>query len=168
MLATILCLFFPVLLVIAAAHDVRTMKIPNWISIALTLAFIPTAFAAGLSLQQIGIHLGIGMIALIIGAGLFFLGVWGGGDGKLVAATAIWVGAAGGMNFLYGVAMFGGLLALVLIILRRMKIESKTDWIARLLWPKVGAPYGVAIAAGGLWAASASPVFADGFRALGF
>lgn len=168
MLILVFCLVFPVLLIFAAAHDVRTMTIPNWVSIILAVAFIPAAASAGLSLSETGLHLGIGAIALIIGAGMFFLGVWGGGDAKLVAAAALWTGAAGGMQFLYGVAMFGGVLAVFLIIGRRLKLKSDVDWIARLLSPKEGAPYGVAIAAGGIWAASSSPVLAEGLRAAGF
>ena len=161
------CMAFPALLVFAAAHDVATMTIPNWVSILLALLFIPAAAASGLTLEQTGAHLSVGAIALVIGAVMFYLGVWGGGDAKLVAAAAIWAGAAGSMQFVYGVALFGGLLALVFIICRRAGMKSDMAWLARLLSPKEGVPYGVAIAAGGIWAASASPVLAEGLRASG-
>ena len=167
MIVGFFCLVFMALLIFAAAHDVRTMTIPNWVSVSLAVGFIPAAAAAGLSLSETGVHLGVGAIALLAGAGLFFIGVWGGGDAKLVAATALWAGAAGGAKFLYGVALFGGILALVLIIGRRLKLSTDVAWVARLLSPKEGAPYGVAIAAGGIWAASASPVLVEGLKAIG-
>ena len=37
---------FPVLVLGAAARDVRSYTIPNWISIALVAAFVPAAAAA--------------------------------------------------------------------------------------------------------------------------
>lgn len=167
MLSLIICLIFPALLIYAAAHDVATMTIPNWVSILLALAFLPAAAVAGLSLSETGLHLGVGAIALIAGAALFYMGVWGGGDAKLIAAAAIWLGASGGLPFLYGVAIVGGALAFVLIVARRLQLKSSVQWLSRLLSPTEGAPYGVAIAGGAIWAAGASPVFADALRTAG-
>ncbi len=167
MLSLVICLIFPALLIYAAVHDVATMTIPNWVSILLALAFLPAAAIAGLSMSETGIHLGVGALALVAGAALFYMGVWGGGDAKLIAAAAIWLGASGGLPFLYGVAVVGGALAVVLIVARRLKLKSSMNWLSRLLSPTEGAPYGVAIAGGGLWAASASPVFVDALRLAG-
>ena len=149
---------FGALLLFAAFHDVAKMTIPNWVSIALAVAFVPAAFLAGLPLNQIGIHIGVGLVAFIVGVGLFYARVWGGGDAKLFAASMLWIGLGATGQFIYGVALAGGLLALVIVIARRMKLKSDMDWLARLLNPKVGAPYAVAIAAGAFWAASSSPV----------
>jgi prepilin peptidase CpaA len=65
-----------------------------------------------------------------------------------------------------GMAIAGGLLAGLLIMLRRMKIQTTKAWLARLLSPEEGAPYAVAIAAGALLAAPASPVLAAGLATL--
>lgn len=168
MIATLLCLAFPALLIYAAWHDLATMTIPNWVSIVLSLAFIPAAFACGLSVQQIGMHLALGAGVLLFCAGLFYVGIFGGGDAKVIPAAALWLGLAGASRFVFCMAIAGGALALVLIVLRRMKISSERPWAKRLLSPTEGAPYAVAIALGAILAAPASPMFvaaAHGFTA---
>ena len=95
MIASLFCLAFPLLLLYAAWHDVKTMWIPNWVSIALAAAFIPAAIAAGLSMEAIGLHLAFGAGMLLVCAALFYLGVFGGGDAKVIAAASLWTGLAG-------------------------------------------------------------------------
>ena len=46
----------PALTIVAALHDLTTMKIPNWISGALIIGFFPAALAVGLPLGAVGIH----------------------------------------------------------------------------------------------------------------
>ena len=60
----------------------------------------------------------------------------------------------------------GGLLAGLLIALRRMQIKTDQPWLSRLLSPEEGAPYAVAIAVGALMAAPASPVLAAGMAGI--
>lgn len=167
MITTLLCLAFPLLLIYAAWHDVSTMTIPNWVSIVLAAAFIPAAMAAGLSMDEIGWHLLFGAGVLIVCAGLFYLNVFGGGDAKVIAAASLWTGLSATAPFVMGMAIAGGALAGVLIVLRRMKLKSTKPWAARLLSPEEGAPYAVAIAVGALVAAPASPVLAAGLAGFG-
>lgn len=167
MITTLLCLAFPLLLIYAAWHDVSTMTIPNWVSIVLAAAFIPAAMAAGLSMEQIGWHLLFGAGVLIVCAGLFYLNVFGGGDAKVIAAASLWTGLSATAPFVMGMAIAGGALAAVLIVLRRMKLRPTHAWAARLLSPDEGAPYAVAIAVGALVAAPASPVLAAGLAGFG-
>ncbi|RYG31022.1 MAG: hypothetical protein EON93_13720, partial [Burkholderiales bacterium] len=108
MITSLLCLVFPLLLIYAAWHDVSTMTIPNWVSIILGIAFIPAAFAAGLSLEQIGMHLVFGAGVLILCAALFYLNVFGGGDAKVIAAASLWTGLAATAPFVMGMAIAGG------------------------------------------------------------
>lgn len=166
MITSLLCLVFPLLLIYAAWHDVSTMTIPNWVSIILGLAFIPAAFAAGLSLEQIGMHLVFGAGVLILCAALFYLNVFGGGDAKVIAAASLWTGLAATAPFVMGMAIAGGVLAAVLIVLRRMKVSSDKAWLKRLMSPEEGAPYAVAIAIGALLAAPYSPVLAAGMAGI--
>ena len=166
MITTLLCLAFPLLLIYAAWHDVSTMTIPNWVSIVLGLAFIPAAFAAGHSVEQIGLHLVFGAGVLILCAALFYLNVFGGGDAKVIAAASLWTGLAASAPFVMGMAIAGGALAGVLIVLRRMKVQSDKPWLARLMSPEEGAPYAVAIAVGALLAAPSSPVLAAGLAGI--
>lgn len=162
MITTLLCLAFPLLLIYAAWHDVSTMTIPNWVSIVLALAFIPAAFAAGLSLNEVGMHLVFGAVVLIVCAALFYMNVFGGGDAKVIAAASLWTGLSATAPFVMGMAIAGGALAGMLIVMRRMKLSSTKPWLNRLMSPEEGAPYAVAIAAGALLAAPASPVLAAG------
>ena len=167
MFVLLFCLAFPLLLLYAAWHDVSTMTIPNWVSISLAAAFVPAAIAAGITVEQIGWNLAFSAVVLLICAGLFYLNVFGGGDAKVIAAASLWTGLAGAASFVMGMAIAGGLLALVLILLRRMKVSSERPWAKRLLSPQEGAPYAVAIAAGAFLAAPASPVLAAGLRSFG-
>lgn len=167
MITSLLCLAFPLLLLYAAWHDVSTMTIPNWVSISLAILFIPAAMAAGLSMDQIGMHLVFGAVVLLVCAALFYMSVFGGGDAKVIAAASLWIGLAASAPFVMGMALAGGVLAGVLIILRRMKVSSTQGWAKRLLSPEEGAPYAVAIAAGALFAAPASPVLAAGLASFG-
>ncbi len=162
MITTLLCLAFPLLLIYAAWHDVSTMTIPNWVSIVLAIVFVPAAMAAGLSWNEIGMHLVFGAVVLIVCAALFYMNVFGGGDAKVIAAASLWTGLSATAPFVMGMAIAGGALAALLIVMRRMKLSSSKPWLNRLMSPEEGAPYAVAIAAGALLAAPASPVLAAG------
>jgi prepilin peptidase CpaA len=165
MIAALFCLGFSGILVYAAWRDLAEMLIPNWCSIAIALLFFPAAAAAGFTMEQVGWHLAFGALVLLVCAGLFFIGVFGGGDAKVIAACSLWAGFAGSAAFVMWMALAGGLLSLALIILRRMKVQSEQPWAKRLLSPTEGAPYVVAIAIGALLAAPASPLLSAGLAA---
>lgn len=148
--AIVLTLIFPALAILAAVNDAATMKIPNWISIVLALAYVPVAWLAGISGFDIMISIGIGLGALIIGIALFAFRVLGGGDAKLLAASVMWVGVSGLLPYLLYTALAGGALSLMLLIIRKwaplMPVVIGPRWIQRLLEPKGDIPYGIAIA----------------------
>ena len=77
----------PALTIVAGLKDLTSMKIPNWISGLLVLAFFPAALAVGLDPMTVAASVGIAALALVIGAGMFALRWIGGGDAKLMAAT---------------------------------------------------------------------------------
>jgi prepilin peptidase CpaA len=162
MMTIVFCMVFPVLLLFAAWHDVSTMTIPNWISILLAVMFVPAALSAGLPLEQIGAHFVFSAIVLLVCAALFYLNVFGGGDAKVIAAASLWTGLGATGTFVIGMALSGGALAGLLILMRRMTFEARQPWLARLKSPEEGAPYAVAIAIGALFAAPGSPVIAAG------
>lgn len=152
-------LIVALLLILAALWDVATMTIPNWLSAAVALLFPVAAIAAGLPWWVIALNIGFGFAALL---GCFFLfnaGILGGGDAKLIPAVAMWTGAASFAPFAFAMVIVGGALALVLVILRRLMKprEGQPKFLNRLLDRKRGAPYGVAIAAGALWALMQTP-----------
>lgn len=154
-LSLILLSVLPGLVIAAALSDLTTMRIPNWLSGSLILAFFPAAFAVGLPLQMVGLHGAVAIVALLVGMGLFALRVIGGGDAKLIAAACLWLGPSATLSFILWTAIFGGLLSLVLIVARRdlaPHVIVGPGWVHSLLEAKGDIPYGIAIAIGALLA----------------
>ena len=151
----LVCLIaFPALVLVAAAKDLTSYIIPNWISVALVAAFVPAAalaWAAGAPLPELGLAVGVGAGALIAGIVMFTFGWIGGGDAKLFAACALWLGLPALAPFLFWTAMAGGVLSMVLMVARRRTAGGPADgWAAKLLTPGAPVPYGLAISAGAL------------------
>jgi prepilin peptidase CpaA len=97
-------------------------------------------------------HLAAGSLLLIVGILLFSLGWVGGGDAKLLAAAALWLGFESLVPFLAYVAVFGGALAIAILAYRSFPATALPlpGWAARLHAKGGAMPYGVAIAAGAL------------------
>jgi prepilin peptidase CpaA len=148
------------LLFVAAYEDVRRFEIPDILSIALLVG----AACHGLVTPGFGwlSHIAAPVVMFGIGLFIFSRGWMGGGDVKLLVGVAGWTGLAGLPMQLAGVAMAGGVLALVLLFSRGVLASASGGDTARL--PKVfrkdaPLPYAVAIAAGTCWwAAIAWPV----------
>jgi len=153
-LAFVLCLAFPALLTAGACGDLARYRIPNLLSVALAALYLPAALAGGAGLEEIAWHLGAGLAVLLAGMALFFAGLFGGGDAKLLAAAACWTGFAQLPAFLVFVALWGGLLAVLLMVLRavlrRVVRRPGSGWLARQLERPRDVPYGIAIAIGGI------------------
>lgn len=148
------------LLAFAAFSDIRSLTIPNWVSIALSAIYPIAGLAAGLPLTDIGIHFLLGFGVLVVGFLLFQANIIGGGDAKLLAATAIWTGPPALLTFLFWTTLAGGLMALSLLLARQFLKQTETNpaFVNRLLKTQNGIPYGLAIMAGGLMALPALPV----------
>jgi len=163
-LQAVLVAVFPALVIVAALRDATTYTIPNWISLALIAGFAAAAPAMGLAPGAIGLHLGVGAIGLLAGMVMFALGWIGGGDAKLFAAAALWLGWPAGANYGVYTGMAGGALAVSLLTLRsgylRPYVVTGPAWFSRLAEPGENVPYGVAIAVGALAAFPASPFMA--------
>lgn len=137
-------------LLYAAFTDVTGYRIPNGVAMALTGAFAVAAVAGGLGMGDVLDHLGAGLAVLAGGFALFWLRVMGGGDVKLMAAAATWTGLEPLPAFLLVTALAGGLVSVLLIALRRLPLPA--TWRGKeLLSRDGGVPYGVAIAAAGLF-----------------
>ena len=154
---------FPALVIVGGLHDLITMKIPNWISLALVGAFFPVALLIGASPVDIALHLVVGVVALLIGMGLFAAGWVGGGDAKLLAASCLWMGMSGFAPFLIWTGLAGGAFCLLLMTARQyfpmLAPSVSQGWVANLMQPKGAIPYGVAIAVGALLALPESGLF---------
>jgi prepilin peptidase CpaA len=136
----------------AAAIDVRTRRIPNWLTGALVLV-------------ALGIHIPEGLVpaltavasicaAFALGSIAFSAGWFGGGDVKLIAACCGLVSFPGSVAFVLFVLFSGALLALVAAAFRGrlVALVRSTAAVAVHGAPteKNALPYGVAIAAGSI------------------
>ena len=162
MIAYLLLSVFPAALLIAAANDIYEFKIPNWISIVLVAAFPAAGLAVGASPDLLVEGVLIGAASLTIGFGLFAGKIIGGGDAKLFAATAPWLGLGGIGIFLFNTAISGLILAMVMGMFRKLPVlpvYAHAPWLIRLHERKKDLPYAVAIASGALLSFSQTPYF---------
>ena len=162
-LSALVVLVLPALAVVAALKDLTSYTIPNWISLALLAAFGPAAFLSGAPLPAIGLCLLVGFAGLIGGMVMFALRWIGGGDAKLLAGCALWIGWPGVSHFLLWTTLGGGALAVGLLTIRKWAplfapVSAGPGWMTRLLTKDADVPYGVAIAVGALMAFPMSPL----------
>jgi prepilin peptidase CpaA len=160
-----LTVLFVLVMAAAMAWDAGTLEIPDTFSIALAAGFLGGALAAGTGLATILQHLAAGLVLFAAGAGLFRLGVWGGGDVKFMAAAGLWFGWTGLAGWLFMVALCGGGLALAILALRHAVAAPAPwwpGWLSRLHRRDEGIPYGVALGAGGLLALDRATAFLSG------
>ncbi len=164
--AALLLAVFPLGLITAALKDVTSFTIPNWIPGGLVLCFFPAAMVAHLPLPEIGAFALTGLIALAAGVGMFALGWCGGGDAKLLAAAALWLGPKAALPFVLATALAGGALGLGLILARKGLVGAAASagpaWLSRLFAQDGDLPYGIAIAVGALLAFPSSALLAAG------
>jgi prepilin peptidase CpaA len=106
------------LTVTAAVTDVRSRRIPNWLTLSGVIAGFLLNMAlggtSGLKLAATGFGL-----ALLIHVPLFALRVTGGGDVKLMAAAGAILGPRHFLELFILAALAGGVHALTVIYLRR-------------------------------------------------
>ncbi len=134
-------LLLPALLVWAASGDFLTRIIPNALAVALAAAFIAMALGTGWPPALILSHASCAAIMLAAGFALFGGGVIGGGDAKLFAAAALWFGWEWIAPLAVATSLFGGILAVVYLTVPRLANAGRPASL----------PYGVAIAAAGLY-----------------
>jgi prepilin peptidase CpaA len=147
----LLLMALPALLAAAAACDLASFTIPNPLSFAVAGVFILFALALRFSPGALSVHLLAGLIGLAAGFTLFALGYIGGGDAKLFAGIALWLGPHDLLAYTLVAAMLGGFLTLTLLALRQMPLPAglaRQGWILKLHDREQGIPYGVALAAG--------------------
>jgi prepilin peptidase CpaA len=153
----------------AAFSDLFTMTIPNRISVILIASFLVLAPFSGLGLEMIGMHLTGAAIVFSACFALFAFNVMGGGDAKLLSATALWFGLNESLLFLMiDVAMIGGLITLLILLVRTQSNAILAIGLpipnSVLLAKKI--PYGIAIAIGGFMAFPSSPLFLAALESL--
>ena len=149
-----LLLVFPLAMAVGGLMDLLTMTIPNRVSLALVAGFVPAALLTGMPWTVFASHVGAGAMMLVIGILMFSRGWVGGGDAKLLAAAALWLGFESLFAYVVLVSLLGGALATAILTYRSLVpplwIVGR-DWAMRLHDRKAGMPYGLALAAAALW-----------------
>ena len=135
----------------AAISDFLKMTIPNTISVALVALFIVYAPFSGLGPVAFFMHGAAALAMFILCFAAFAAGMMGGGDAKLLTATALWFGFSTlVMNFLLVACLIGLLLAALLLAFRRWRplpaALAGYAALVRLHTPDNGIPFAIAIA----------------------
>jgi prepilin peptidase CpaA len=153
-----------VCLAIGSVWDVAKRRVPNVLTGAVALM--------GLTAQLVdrGVWSALsGVAAAAVSLALLYrpwaAGGLGGGDVKLAAAVAIWVGLGGMIRYALAVAAVGGIVATIIVLLSRKAIrqEVKANLTLAVLHQSLPAvpapapgrysvPYGLAITAGAAFA----------------
>lgn len=138
----LLMLLLAALLLWAAVGDVRTFTIPNELNAGIALLAPLFWWASGVPLwPDAALALGAALLVFALLAGAFYIGMMGGGDVKMAPAVLLWFPAGRVLDFLLIMSLAGGAVTAWALARHRMKRRDGR--------PEV--PYGVAIAAAGLW-----------------
>jgi len=140
-----------VLLLLAAGWDVASFTIPNFIQFGLVAAFAAFVLFSGIPVSAAGTHLLAGLVGLAAGFALFAFGYIGGGDAKLFACIALWLGFRDLPQYALVACVLGGGLSVALLAARKLPLPAtfaRHQWVLRLHDSRSGVPYGVALAAG--------------------
>jgi prepilin peptidase CpaA len=142
-------MIFPAVMAFAASSDLFTMTISNRISLILVAGFVALAVGTGMPVREMLDHAGAAGLVLAVTFTFILCGWVGGGDAKLAAATALWLGWAHLFDYVLYASILGGVLTLALLEFRKYampRVLSGKEWAERLHKPDGGVPYGIALA----------------------
>ena len=103
-------------LLLAGVHDLAFRTVPNWMPVVLLLLGILLRIMSG----TLMLGLLVGLLIFLGGALCWRRGWLGGGDVKLLAATAVLVPPSLVVNLLLDVALAGGVLAMIYLAMGRL------------------------------------------------
>lgn len=148
---------FSAIMIVAAVQDVREYRIANLFIVVLLVLYPGYFLTSALEISVLW-NLGLALGFFALGVGLFSMGVMGGGDVKLIAVAVLWVGPAGLFDFLIAMSLVGAVMSLFMMssglrhgaayLCTHMGMMSAQK---KILTDQI--PYGVAICAGGVYAA---------------
>jgi prepilin peptidase CpaA len=160
--AAIALLLFVFAMLYAAVSDLTTYTIRNNLVLTLLLAYLALAPIVGITGHEIGRSLAVAGIVLLFTFALFAAGWIGGGDAKLAAVIALWLGADHTLAYFLLMALVGGVFAIVVALWRMWPLPerlARTAWVTRLhaRGEKARLPYGVAITLAALCVLPSTP-----------
>ncbi len=162
MLEALIFVVFPFCMAFAIVSDMVSMTIANRVSIVLVATFAAAAPLTGMEWVDYGWHFAAGATVLGVTIVLFAIGGMGGGDAKLLAATALWMGFSPHlMQYLVYASLLGGALTVLILLYRKSPLSAFTGGnvlLRHFADPQVGIPYGVALGLAGLLTYPATPM----------
>lgn len=160
-LSFLILMVFAATMITAALRDASTMKIPNWVSLAVLIAFFLTMPFVWQGWSNFGEHMAVGGVMFLLGLLLFAPGWLGGGDAKLLAATAFWWTWPDMMLYAIYTTLAGGVIAIFILIGRKyMPVSVMTmPWMHKMFRDETKMPYGLALAFGALATLPQSNIF---------
>lgn len=165
-LSFIVVVIFASTMLLAAYKDATTMTIPNKISLALMASFFLVIPFTWPGWEGFGEHLLVGLTFLLAGFAVFAFGWLGGGDAKLMAATALWWQWDDVPLYVLTTTLIGAVIGLGLLFGRKfIPVRILTaKWSQQLFRDEKKMPYGLALAGGALITLPQSQLF---LRTLG-
>ena len=130
------------LLLYACVTDWRERIIPHWVNITIALLAPLVWWTYGLHLwPDVALQIGLALATFIVFLIFQIMGAMGGGDVKLLAALALWFHWIRLLQILILTSVLGGVLTLGLLIVHKARKSEE----------KLEIPYGIAIAAAGIF-----------------
>ncbi|EJN05291.1 prepilin peptidase [Phyllobacterium sp. YR531] len=163
MVEAAILIIFPFAMVFAAISDVLSMTIQNRVSLILLVSFAVLAPVTGMEWGAYGMHFVAAIAVLAATFALFATGTMGGGDAKLMSASALWLGwNLELVTYLLTLSLLGGLLTVAIVSYRNSQTivvyTARFAFMRRLAQKEEGVPYGVALGLAGLMVFPASPL----------
>ncbi len=154
MLEALIFVVFPFCMAFAAISDTLSMTIANSVSILLVVTFAMVAPLTGMDWGVYGTHFAAGALVLTVTFALFAMGGMGGGDAKLLAATAVWMGLGMPLlEYLVYATIAGAALTLLILSYRKSAFAvylGQNMFLRNFAEDQKGVPYGIALGIGGL------------------
>lgn len=162
MLEAVIFVVFPFCMVYAAVSDMLSMTIANRVSLIMIATFAVVAPLTGMDWGIYGMHFAAAAVTLAITFALFALGGMGGGDAKLMTATALWLGFDPLLvQYLLLAGVVGGVLTVAILKYRGSVLAAFTGsnpFLRHFADERQGVPYGIALGFAGLVTFPYSPL----------
>jgi len=137
----------------AAFNDFYRLRIPNVLSVVIVALFAMFCFVEPLALVVWWKPFAAAIVMLLVTFMMFVAGILGAGDSKLAAALALWTGLSGLPAFLFFMSLYGGVLSILGLLLRKYRPVSapfKGGWVDEIQSGRNALPYGIAISGGAI------------------
>lgn len=158
--AALACGIFAAAMLHALVTDLRHRRIRNTTVIVLLAAWLPMAIAAGVPATEMAAAVVAAVMVFAAGFGCFAAGWIGGGDVKLAAAAALWLGAGQAASFLLLASVLGAVLTVLIMVAVRIRRGAVGHGRPRIDAGSRAVPYGPALAGAALALLHASPIAA--------